>query len=149
MNKTILIIGALVIVALGGFFILSGGEDESATVTPTPTPASVPTETPEGTATTPPSSMGVVKEFSVTGTPFRFSLAEMKVNKGDTVRIVFKNEAGFHDWKIDEFNAATKQLKAGEQETIEFVANKTGSFEYYCSVGTHRQMGMKGKLIVE
>jgi plastocyanin len=32
---------------------------------------------------------------------------------------------------------------------IEFVANKKGKFEYYCSVGEHRAMGMKGNLVVE
>ena len=58
------------------------------------------------------------------------------------------NQQGQHDWRLDEFNAATKVLKTGEEETIEFIANKTGQFEYYCSVGTHRQMGMKGTLTV-
>ena len=74
---------------------------------------------------------------------------EIKVKKGDTVRIVIKNEEGVHDWKVDEFNAQTEKLQAGQTETIEFVADKTGVFEYYCSMGTHRQMGMKGNLIVE
>ncbi|MEY4731380.1 MAG: hypothetical protein RL681_326, partial [Candidatus Parcubacteria bacterium] len=46
------------------------------------------------------------------------------------------------------FNAATKVLTDGQSETIEFVANKAGTFEYYCSVGSHRQMGMKGTLTV-
>ena len=50
---------------------------------------------------------------------------------------------------IDEYGAATKQGQAPFEEVIEFTADKTGSFEYYCSVGTHRQMGMKGTLIVK
>jgi len=50
---------------------------------------------------------------------------------------------------MNEFNARTKQIKAGETETIEFIADKVGSFEYYCSVGQHRQMGMVGTLVVE
>ena len=33
--------------------------------------------------------------------------------------------------------------------TAEFTADKVGSFEYYCSVGSHRSMGMKGVLKVE
>lgn len=90
-----------------------------------------------------------VKEFNVIGTNFEFSVTEIKVNKGDKVRIVFDNEEGFHDWVVDEFNAKTNKIQAGESETIEFIANKTGTFEYYCSVGSHRQMGMVGNLIVE
>lgn len=90
-----------------------------------------------------------VKEFVVTGSNFAFAPSTMKVNKGDTVRIVFQNSGGNHDWVIDEFNARTKMIGSGQTETIEFVADQSGTFEYYCSVGTHRQMGMKGTLIVE
>lgn len=89
------------------------------------------------------------KSFTVTGDNFKFDLAEMRVKKGDTVRVTFKNAEGFHDWKLDEFGAATQKLQAAQEETIEFVADKAGTFEYYCSVGKHRTMGMKGNLIVE
>ncbi len=92
---------------------------------------------------------GDVKEFTVAGQNFSFDVKEMRVKKGDKVRIVFKNEAGFHDWVLDEFNAKTKQIQAGETDTVEFTADKVGTFEYYCSVGSHRQMGMVGNLIVE
>jgi plastocyanin len=67
----------------------------------------------------------------------------------DKVKITLNNTEGFHDWKIDEFNAATKQISAGQQDSVEFIASQKGQFEYYCSVGQHRQMGMKGVLIVE
>lgn len=90
-----------------------------------------------------------VKEFAVSGNNFSFSLKEIKVKKGDTVRIVFTNQDGFHDWVIDEFNAKTNKIGAGKTETITFVADKVGTFEYYCSVGSHRANGMKGSLIVE
>jgi plastocyanin len=46
------------------------------------------------------------------------------------------------------YGAATKQTQAPTEEVIEFTADKVGSFEYYCSVGSHRQMGMKGVLKV-
>lgn len=90
-----------------------------------------------------------VKEFTITGNNYSFSPAIMKVKKGDRVKITFKNTEGFHDLKIDEFNVATQKLQADQEEFIEFTADKTGSFEYYCSVGSHRAMGMKGSLIVE
>ena len=63
--------------------------------------------------------------------------------------ISFKNSGGTHDFIIDEFNVATKRLNGGEQDAVEFTADKTGSFEYYCSVGQHRQNGQVGTLIVE
>jgi len=89
------------------------------------------------------------REFAISASPYKFSVTEIRVKKGDTVKIVFKNEQGAHDWVVDEFNARTKVLQAGQTETIEFTADKTGTFEYYCSVMNHRQMGMVGKLIVE
>jgi plastocyanin len=92
---------------------------------------------------------GTVKEFTVTGKSFSFTPNELKVKKGDTVKITFKNNGGFHDWVIDEFNARTKQIGDGEIDTVEFTADKAGTFEFYCSVGNHRQMGMVGNLIVE
>ena len=72
----------------------------------------------------------------------------MTVKKGDTVRVTFTNNEGFHDWVLDEFSARTPQIGAGKNATVEFVASKTGTFEYYCSVGSHRKMGMKGTLTV-
>jgi len=56
---------------------------------------------------------------------------------------------GTHDFVIDEFNVATKMTKTGETDTVEFIADKAGVFEYYCSVGEHRKMGMVGTLTVE
>ncbi len=87
--------------------------------------------------------------FDVKGNSFSFDPTTIRVKKGDVVTINFTNTEGFHDWVIDEFNARTKQIKAGESESITFVADKIGSFEYYCSVGAHRAMGMVGTLIVE
>jgi plastocyanin len=89
-----------------------------------------------------------VKEISVTNKGFDFIPREIRVKKGDTVRLTFTNGGGFHDWVIDEFDAATRQIPAGRSETIEFVADKSGEFEFYCSVGNHRARGMWGKFIV-
>jgi plastocyanin len=92
---------------------------------------------------------GTLKEFTVISKPFLFNQKELRVKKGDTVRITLDNQEGTHDFVIDEFNAKTKTLNAGQEETIEFVADKAGTFEFYCSVGNHRAMGMTGNLIVE
>lgn len=89
------------------------------------------------------------KTFTVTGANYSFSPSEIKVSKGDAVRITFKNSGGIHNFKLDEFNVATDQLQMDEEQVVQFVANKTGTFEYYCSTGQHRAMGMKGTLIVQ
>lgn len=90
-----------------------------------------------------------VKEFRVVGKNFAFVPSTITVKKGDKVKIIFENSEGFHDFKIDEYGVATKKTKSPTTEVLEFTADKAGSFEYYCSVGEHRSMGMKGTLKVE
>ena len=87
--------------------------------------------------------------FDVNGGNFYFTPNQIHVKVGDTVKINFKNDGGFHDFKIDEFDVATNRINSGETTSVTFVANKKGTFEYYCSVGSHRANGMKGNLIVE
>ncbi|HLC87555.1 MAG TPA: cupredoxin domain-containing protein [Patescibacteria group bacterium] len=157
MNKNI-VIGIIVVVVIAGagwfFFKGQNGQinpeeikeniieesGESAAVSPSPQ-AMV-----ESTGST--AAQGL-KEFTITGSNFKFDIPEIRVNKGDNVKITFKNSEGFHNFAIDEFNVATTQVKGPSEETVTFTADKAGTFEYYCAVGNHRAMGMKGKLIVE
>ncbi len=95
-----------------------------------------------------------IKAFTITGGTFSgsnysYSPNEIRVKKGDQVKITFMSQGGIHDLVINDFNVKTNQLQSGQQETINFTADKTGTFEFYCSVGNHRAMGMVGKLIVE
>lgn len=102
----------------------------------------------EGTTTLELDATASTQLFTVTGSNFAFAPSAMTVKKGDTVVITFKNGDGFHDFVIDELNVRTAQIQDGAQETVTFVADKAGTFEYYCSVGQHRAMGMKGTLTV-
>ena len=74
---------------------------------------------------------------------------DITVKEGDRVHIEFKSTGGFHDWSLDEFDAATQKVSEGESSSVDFIATSTGTFQYYCSVGNHRDQGMKGNLIVE
>jgi len=74
------------------------------------------------------------------------------LKEGNAVRIEFTSTQGFHDWVLDEFNASTEKVSDSDENpttVVEFVANKKGVFEYYCSVGEHRLNGMKGVFVVE
>ncbi|MFH1170651.1 MAG: cupredoxin domain-containing protein [Candidatus Vogelbacteria bacterium] len=143
MKKIIILVVAILIL---GFFWFKG-KDTVAPASPLGGPAPA-----EGTLTTlpaPSDTTVVAKEFTVLGSNFTFTPNTIEVKQGDTVKITFQSASGFHDLTLDEFRVATKQLKAGESETVQFVADKVGSFEYYCSVGNHRAMGMKGTLTVK
>ena len=121
----------------------------------TPTPAQeVPTVTPVVTAEPSPvvattsATQSSPVQITIEGSKFAFVPSTFSVKKGQTVKITFKNVDGFHDLRIDEFKAFTKQIQGGASDSIEFVADKTGTFEYYCSVGNHRAQGMVGTLTV-
>lgn len=91
---------------------------------------------------------GEVREFVLEAKNFEFSEETLTVNKGDTVRIVLRNVGGFHDWRIEGFNTGTRRIGEGQEATVEFVADQAGTFEYFCSVNNHRQLGMRGTLTV-
>jgi plastocyanin len=88
-------------------------------------------------------------QVTVEGANFRFNPSVIRVKKGAEVEVTFMNNEGMHDFVLDEFDVKTAQVQEGESETVTFTADQAGEFEYYCSVGTHRQMGMVGTLIVE
>lgn len=87
--------------------------------------------------------------ITVEGGAFFFKPNVIKAKKNQKVTIEFQNVGGNHDFTIDEFNVKTKTIGPGETAKVEFTPSKTGSFEFYCSISNHRQMGMKGTLIVE
>ncbi len=93
-------------------------------------------------------AVGAEKDFTVTGQNYSFSPSTITVNKGDRVKITFVSGGGTHDFKIDEFNVASQRMSDGAQDVVQFVADKAGTFKYYCSVGSHRAMGMEGTLTV-
>lgn len=80
---------------------------------------------------------------------FYYAPDTIRVKKGETVRIVMTSKDMMHDFNIDELDVKLPITKSGETNTIDFKATKTGTFEYYCSVGQHRVNGQVGKLIVE
>jgi len=135
MNKLLISSVVLILLVIGGFVFISNSNITGNTVL-------------EG-------SDNQMKTFVLTGDNFKFVMdgvdnPNLVVKEGDKVRIEFTSSKGFHDWVVDEFSAATEQVRDTDGSTfVEFIADKKGTFEYYCSVGKHRANGMKGNLIVE
>jgi len=117
--------------------------------TPAPTPTTSGTPSDVNIAVDGSVSTGELREITVTSTGMSFNQKEITVKKGDRVRITYANGGGTHDLRIAGYDVGTKVMSAGQSETFEFVADETGEFQYYCSVGNHRAMGMWGTLTVE
>lgn len=151
-KKIIWALTIIIIIILGSAFFLFGGNAGPSTNTsegdaplPVPNQTVATTSSVEITASSTPAE----KVFTVIGTSFAFNPNKIEVNKGDLVKITFKDSDGLHDLKIDGYNVATEKINSGQEQTITFTADKTGTFAFYCSVGTHREKGMKGTLIVK
>ena len=87
---------------------------------------------------------------------------EIRVNKGDNVRVIFKNKTdlnhtihwhGMHvPWRMDGVPYVTQMpVMPGEEFVYEFVAEPYGTHFYHCHWGAllHIQAGMYGSFIME
>lgn len=88
---------------------------------------------------------GATKEITVNAKSFEFTPSEIKVKKGDKVKLTFKNTEGAHGLEIPEY-----KVNLQKDGTAEFTADKAGTFDFDCSVmcGAGHD-NMTGKLIVE
>jgi nitrite reductase (NO-forming) len=89
------------------------------------------------------------KEFTLEAGSFYYKPNVITVKKGDKVKVTINSVDMMHNFVIDEFNVETKIAKSGESASVEFTADKAGSYEFYCSVASHRAQGMVGTLVVE
>ncbi len=90
-----------------------------------------------------------VKEFSMTAKQWAFNPSEIRVKAGDTVRLKVKSIDVTHGFSLPDFNV-DERLEPGKEISVEFIANKKGTFTFFCSVlcgEGHRDM--KGTLVVE
>ena len=106
--------------------------------------------TPKPTEETPkPTTSPSVKEFTMTAKQFSFDPATIEVNKGDKVRIVVTSKDVPHGIAIPEYGI-NQRLDVGKPVTIEFTADKQGTFLAFCSVACGAGHGnMKGQIIVK
>ena len=89
-----------------------------------------------------------IKEINMEAGSFYYKPNTITVKKGETVKIVMHSVSMMHDFNIDELNVRMPIVKNGDTGTVEFIADKVGTFEYYCSVGQHRANGQVGKITI-
>ena len=139
-SQKILLVAAVIVLLVGGYLYVNQSKQLTTTTEITPT---------EATAMTDGTSEAPVKEFTMTAKKFEFDPAEIRVKQGDKVRLKITSIDVDHGMAIPSLGIDVK-LKPNIEEIVEFTADKTGEFEFSCSVFCgegHR--GMKGKIIVE
>jgi cytochrome c oxidase subunit 2 len=80
---------------------------------------------------------------------YEFDPAVIKVKQGDHVKLVITATDHVHGFKIAAYNI-NQRLEKGEPATVEFTADRAGTFPFECSVFCGMGHGhMKGQLVVE
>lgn len=166
-QTTIIVIVLILVVLVGGFFYFSSSSDSGTAIEKEDADGvgdegegvvvveeTEDEEVEEVVEETVEEVEGEMKTFVFAAKNYKYTMdlkvnPEIKVKLGDKVRIDLRVNAGLHDWTVDELGAATKRVSTGESTFIEFTADKKGTFSYYCSVGSHRSLGMEGTIIVE
>jgi len=96
-----------------------------------------------------PSAASEVREIQMTAKKYEFNPNLITVKKGEHVKLVITALDRDHGFKLEAFSINQK-LKKGDPTTIEFTADKAGTFKFQCSEFCGFGHGrMKGKLVVE
>ena len=132
------VIGAAVAVPMVG---CGSSSDDNST-----TNAATPAATTGGGAS---SASGTV---DLTATDFKFDPSEPSVKSGN-VTFNLKNDGQVtHSLEIEDVNGEDKELEGevspGSNGTLA-VNLKPGTYEFYCPVDSHKQMGMTGEITVK
>jgi plastocyanin len=87
-------------------------------------------------------------EFQVTARRYAFDPAVLEVHHGDLVKITVRSADIPHSFVVDAYRIV-KRVEAGRDVTFEFLADRAGSFPYYCSLTIDDGCrDMKGRLVV-
>jgi len=143
----VLIITITALIFLWNRFGSGSLTDDTAIVTPTPQVSGAPSDTRPSFG-----SMGSdedITEIIIKAANYRFSPNSITLKQGEKVRLVLESTGGTHDLVIDELGVSTQLVSDGHKAWVDFVPDKTGTFTFYCSVNSHRDMGMEGTIIVE
>ena len=92
-------------------------------------------------------------DYSLELKSFTFTPNQLTASPGQTIKVKLTVTQGFHDFVIDELNVKSSQMSEGQEEIVEITIpsdTPVGTeYEFYCSVGNHRDLGMVGTLIVQ
>jgi nitrosocyanin len=148
MNKIFFTLPIILAVFISGCVGQPPEANETTTTTTTETPTGTLVAT--NTATTAPTfSSGEIREFTIRERSFVIVPNTITVNRGDRVRITIMNTGGgAHDIFIDGYNIKSDTINSG-QTVVEFTADTAGTFDMWCTVENHKDLGMVGQFIVQ
>ncbi len=106
-------------------------------------------------------------DLTVVASEWGFGPANIVLQQGEEVRLVLQNDGAIlHNLRVDNLdvtvveeistggfsgNDATLFVGADSDDVglLTFIPLEPGEYEFYCTIGNHRQLGMKGLLTIE
>ena len=58
----------------------------------------------------------------------------IRVYRGDTVRLLITSDDVAHGFRIEGLGVEAVPIRAGKYQVVEFVADRSGTFEYFCNL---------------
>jgi nitrite reductase (NO-forming) len=108
--------------------------------------------TPSTTNTNNNDQSNVEVDFEIVAEHLSFTPNLLEARPGETVSVRVTSVDELHDLVIDELDVNTGLLGSGQSAVVEITipadATSGQEYEFYCSVGSHRAMGMVGTLRV-
>jgi heme/copper-type cytochrome/quinol oxidase subunit 2 len=88
------------------------------------------------------------REFTIRASEYRFSPDRIEVTQDDLVKLTIQSGDVAYSFTIDEYRLA-KRIPAGGSTTLEFRADRTGTFSFYSNMTNDgRHASMRGQLVV-
>lgn len=146
-SRNVIVVALLVFLGAGFWWFAQSQKNKLPAPSTVESPVTTPTQTLTATSE---AEVMEASEITVEGSEFKFTPPVISLKAGEKVKLTFKNTGKLlHNLTINELGVATKTVSGGESDTIEFTANKTGSFTMYCSIGNHRAQGLEGDVEIK
>jgi plastocyanin len=129
-------------IALGGLAVAGCGDDDSDTTSAGAT----------GTTTTAQAGGGGGSTIDVSETDFALNPADPTVDAGQVTINATNDGQVPHSIEVEGPSGEQELeggLAPGDSGTLKVDLSKPGTYEWYCPVGNHKEMGMEGEITVK
>jgi uncharacterized cupredoxin-like copper-binding protein len=135
-----IVTAVVAVAAMGAFAAGCGGGDDNSTSTA----ASATTTAAQGGAGG--------SSVDVSETDFKLNPSDPKVKAGQVTFNVSNHGQTVHSLEVEGPNGEEElpsDLSPGQSGVLSVDLSKPGKYEFYCPIGNHKQLGMKGEITVQ
>ncbi|MGQ0762671.1 MAG: cupredoxin domain-containing protein [Acidobacteriota bacterium] len=97
-------------------------------------------------ASSKPADQGGGQRVEISASKYEFKPRELKLKAGQPIRVVLTSTGGTHSFHVDALNVHSAEAGEGKTISLEFTADRPGTYEFYCAHGDHKDKGMTGRL---